>query len=193
MFWDIIRDSTKLGLKAGTVLGGLYFPVIWVGFPLLTWIQTGQPAGAPGGEVFTGIKIVLLSSLIGSLFGTLLGALNGLILAALTAFQPQNYLSQHWRPLAATCATLNLCGLTGLLSLMLSTRFFTDFDFSDTNRVRTNWVVDFYSDWPTMFMVIGAPALLAAGAAVWAMARMAKWYREAAPPDTDGPTLADDL
>ena len=193
MFWDIIRDSTKLGLKAGTWLGGLYFPMIWVGSPLLTWIQTGQPTSAPGGEVVTGIKIVLLSSLIGALFGMVLGALNGLFLAVLTARKPQNHLSQHWRQLAAAYAVLNLCGLTGLLSLMFSTRFFTDFDFSDSNRLRTNWADGFYSDWPTFFMCIGAPALLAAGAGVWAMARMAKWYQEAAPLDASAPTLADDL
>lgn len=193
MFWDIVRDSTKLGLKAGTLLGGLYFPAIWAGYPLLTWIQTGHLSSTFGGEIGTGIGIVLLSSLIGALFGMVLGALNGLFLAVLTAPKPQNYLSQHWRQLAAAYAVLNLCGLTGLMSLMFSTRFFTDFDFSDSNRLRTNWADGFYSDWPTFFMCIGAPALLAAGAAVWAMARMAKWYREAAPPDTDAPTLADDL
>ncbi len=169
MFWDIIRDSTKLGLKAGTLLGGLYFPAIWAGYPLLTWIQTGHLSGTFGGEIRTGIGIVLLSSLTGALFGMVLGALNGLFLAVLTAAKPQNYLSQHWRQLAAAYAVFNLCGVSRGIYFIIRP----------------------YSDWPTFFMCIGAPTLLAAGAAVWAMARMAKWYREAAPPDADAPTLAD--
>jgi len=109
----------------------------------------------------------------------------------LTARRPPNYLSQHWRQLAATCAIINLCGLTSLMFLMLLTNLFTDFNFSAHSHLYPKWVTDIYSDWPSFFELIGVPALLAAGAAVWAIARMAKWYREAAPPDAGAPTLAD--
>lgn len=193
MFWDIIRDSAKLGTKSGALLGGLYFPVFWLlAGPTLTLIQTGHlPESHGNGSGM--IPAALLGLLIGGLFGTLLGSLNGLFLAVLTASKPQNYLSLHWRQLAAACAVLNLCGLTSLMLLMFLTDFFTDFNFSAHRLPHPKWVTDIYSDWPSFFALIGAPALLAAGAAVWAMVRMAKWYQEAAPPDAGAPTLADDL
>lgn len=189
MFWRIIRDSTKLGLKAGALLGSLYFPLLSLPDLVLTLIRTGHSPFSGGSP----IPFVLLALLVGSLFGTLLGALNGLFLAVHTARKPPNYLSQHWRQLAAACAVINLCGLTSLMFLMLLTNLFTDFNFSAHRVPFPKWVTDVYPDWMSFFELIGVPALLAAGAAVWAMARMAKWYREAAPPGTGAPSAANEI
>lgn len=187
MFWGIIRHSTGLGLKAGALMGVLYFPVfcLFVG-PILTLIETGHFPEANGGGSGTAVAS-MLGLLTGGLFGMLMGALNGLFVAVLTAYRPQAHLLQHTKSIATVCAAFNLCGVSGGLYLMFLTNLFTNFSLSPSSHDGPNQIIHIFSDSKVSVILIGIPALLAAGAAFWATARLADWYRdETAPPQNAG-------
>ena len=187
MFWEIIRHSVGLGLKAGALLGVLYFPVfcLFAG-PLLTLIETGHFPEANGGG--SGIAVeTMLGLFTGGLLGTLMGALNGLFVAVLTAYRPQDYLLRHTKNIAVVCAAFNLCGVSGGLYLMFFTNLFTNFSLSPSSHDGPNQIIHIFSDSKVSMILIGIPALLAAGAALWATARLAQWYQdETAPPQNAG-------
>jgi len=175
MFWRIIGHSVGLGLKARALLGGLYFPVLWVLLvPVLARIQTGRfPEAFTTSDLSLGY-LPALSLLTGGLSGAVLGALNGLFIAALTSQQPPTYLPQRIGSIAAACAAACLCIVSGSLALMLGAAKHS----SATASV---------FDWILIFLFIAVPALLAAGAALWGTARLADWYQdETAPPQNMG-------
>ncbi len=177
MFWGIVRHSTGLGLKAGAFLGMLYFPVSWVMLvPVLARIQTGRfPESFVTGGLSLGY-LPVLSLLAGALSGAVLGALSGLFIAALISRRPSTYFPQRTGSVAAICAAFSLCVVSGSLAMVLG---------AVTHSSATASVFD----WILLCLFVLAPALLAAGAAVWATARLADWYQdETAPPqNVEGP------
>lgn len=181
MFWGIVRRSAGLGLKAGALLGVLYFPISWMMLvPVLARIQTGHfHPGRPGAFTTSGLSLgylPILSLLAGALSGAVLGALNGLFIAALTSRRPPAYFPQRTGSIAAACAAVSLCVVSGGLALMLGA-----VNYSSATASVFDWIL-------LLFCII-LPALMAAGAALWGTARLADWYQDetASPQNVGGP------
>ena len=142
MFWSIVGRSTRLGMKAGFVLGGGYFPAyLLVGFIIGTLWNIAHPDprniigldnvrdmfhdGPPTGLIF----VILLAALSGGLAGIILGFLNGVLIAAVTALVsiPQTQSRFYSRALITTCVLLSFIGTSGFLYLLFATDLFTNF------------------------------------------------------------------
>lgn len=190
MFWKVVRQTAILGLKAGAVLGILYFPLFGlIVAPLLTVFQTGKfPSLA---DTSASPAVALIGSFVGAMFGMFLGTLNGLLFAFLLVFQQRFYLASSSYVTAIIGAAVNLIGMFCFSYLLFATDLFTNFGISPLSHAGPNHTINIISDKSTFLLLVVGPALVAAAAAFWASARLIEWYQDETSPPQNFPPYSD--